>query len=430
MYAAISRRNKMYRFLSMILASVIAFSMFIGLPAFASAAEKLVYKDLVISLGKDESELMYTWYTAQKTGHVAIRARGEGLYNEFMAANAERSGQYIHKATVFGLKPSTTYEYMLIGENNTASGVFTVKTGNPASFSFIAIGDAQISANSLAANGQGLRTTVNKAAANFPVNFLVSMGDQVDNIFPGNASAEYSAYLSPNELSGLPTAHARGNHERNYSSQLFMDHFSFPNRSAETQVDYWYRYGSALFMILDSGYKDIATHREFMDNAVALNKNARWRIVVFHESLYSEGAYINHSAGCRSAWASAFDELGIDVVLSGHDHSYTRTYQMLGNAPQKNQAWIDTAGNIQSDPTGLLYDTVLNPTGTLYITLNSSSGSKYYKFNSATPAAFSAARHQYNKPEFSIVDMTENMFAITTYRSDTMAVLDKYTICR
>jgi len=429
MQVKLTRHNKLKVFFSAMLALTIAFSI-IGLPACVSAAGKLTYQDLIISLGNDESELMFTWYAAQRTGRVAIRAQGDGKYKKFTAVNTYRGGQYIHKATVTGLKPSTVYDYMLIGENGTASGVHTVKTGNPSNFSFIAVGDAQIDANNLAASGQGWGATVNKAAENFPVSFLVSMGDQVDNISPDNTSAEYTTYLSPCEFTGLPASHVMGNHEFYHNSQLFADHFSFPNRYAADEVNYWYRYGNALFMILDSNYKNIATHRNFLDKAIASNRDAKWRIVAFHESLYSEGAYINHSASYRTSWISAFDELGIDVALSGHDHSYTRTYQMLGNKPRKDQVWIDSAGNLQSDPTAIRYNTVLNPTGTLYITLNSSSGNKYYSFSAQAPAYFSAARHQYYKPEFSIINITENMFNITTYQSDTMAVLDNYTIVK
>jgi len=76
----------------------------------------------------------------------------------------------------------------------------------------------------------------------------------------------------------------------------------------------------------------------------------------------------------------------------------------------------------------MLYNTVLDPDGVLYIALGSSSGSKYYAWDSSNEAFFSAARHQFNVPEFSVVDVTGDSFTITTYRADTMAALDTYTV--
>lgn len=56
------------------------------------------------------------------------------------------------------------------------------------------------------------------------------------------------------------------------------------------------------------------------------------------------------------------DEFGIDVCLTGHDHSYARSYLM-------------------ADGTAINYgDSVaVNPEGTLYIAAGSASGSKFYK---------------------------------------------------
>lgn len=56
------------------------------------------------------------------------------------------------------------------------------------------------------------------------------------------------------------------------------------------------------------------------------------------------------------------DEFGIDVCLTGHDHSYARSYLM-------------------ADGTAINYgDSVaVNPEGTLYIAAGSASESKFYK---------------------------------------------------
>ena len=49
----------------------------------------------------------------------------------------------------------------------------------------------------------------------------------------------------------------------------------------------------------------------------------------FHRSPYGGRCYAD--AGIfRSEWAPVFDELGIDLILTGHDHNYVRTYPLKG----------------------------------------------------------------------------------------------------
>ena len=407
-----------------------------SLSAISSAtdyAKTPINRNLLISTGSDESQLLFTWHDAQPAGALAVRAQGESTYTEIEASSAASRDRYIHKAAVDKLLSSTTYEYSLSGVNSEESTIYTVKTGDPKNFSFFAVGDAQIGATDVATDTESWKKTLNAAVTSFPdAGFLISMGDQVqtaDNV------SHYNGYLSPIELTGLPTAQSVGNHDS--GSPLFLEHYSFPNMvkvgTGTTAIDYWFTYGGALFMVIDSNTQDITAHKSFMENAIAANTGAAWKIAVFHHAQYSEAFHYDKSTeggahGGRFDLTPVFDELGIDVALSGHDHSYTRTYHMKGGEPLKNQKWLDADGDIQSDETGLLYSTVLDPDGVLYIALGSSSGSKYYALDSSQKAFFSAARHQFNTPEFSVVDVTGDSFTITTYRADTMAKLDTYTI--
>jgi hypothetical protein len=392
----------------------------------------LSFQDLAVNLGSNENQLLFTWYTSQATGRLAVRAQSDVMFTVIEAVNTARGSQYVHKVTVDGIAPSTTYEYALVGDDNAASAIKTITTPSPGSFSFIAVGDPQIgSSGNATTDTNGWKNTLALATANFPgASFLLSAGDQVET---ASNTTEYAGFLSPAALSNLPMSAAVGNHDA--SNQLFTDHFSMPNSypvgSGATAFDYWYTYGNTLFMVLDANTTAISNHRTFMEAAIAANSDVTWKVVMFHQ-----GPYVNAShradgyiSTFRTNWIPAFDQLGIDVVINGHDHSYVRSYQMEGNVALKDQQWLDSSGNIQTDPTGKLYNAVLDPTGTLYMELNSGSGSKYYQL--VTEAFFVASQNQANRPNFSIVEVGASSFTITTYQVNTDATIteiDTYRI--
>jgi hypothetical protein len=111
-------------------------------------------------------------------------------------------------------------------------------------------------------------------------------------------------------------------------------------------------------------------HRVFMEEAIAANPDVKWKIAMWHYSCYSAGMHStdNELEVLRYKFTPVMEELDIDMVLMGHDHVYTRTYQMLDNTPQTEQTVIADG-------------TVVNPTGILYLTASSSSGSKFYSLN-------------------------------------------------
>ena len=66
---------------------------------------------------------------------------------------------------------------------------------------------------------------------------------------------------------------------------------------------------------------------------------------------------------------------------------------------------IETAGEMQ----------VTDPEGTLYMTANSASGSKYYELTN-TQQDYIANRSQNWLPSYSVIDMDQDDFSITTYQ--------------
>lgn len=170
-------------------------------------------------------------------------------------------------------------------------------------------------------------------------------------------------------------------------------------------------------MMLNSNDINAQDHKAFMQEAIAANPNVKWKIAAMHHSIYSSATHETDEdiAARRVTHPEVFEALGIDVVLDGHDHSYTRTYQMSGGKAVD----ADDAKDGK----------VTNPEGVLYITADSASGSKYYELQQPdVNNYYEAKKEQDHVPTFSNVSIKNNSFTITTYRTDTMEAIDTYTI--
>lgn len=112
--------------------------------------------------------------------------------------------------------------------------------------------------------------------------------------------------------------------------------------------------------------------------------------MIFHSDIYGSGQphADTDAATNRVIFAPLMDEFDVDVCLTGHDHTYSRSYQVLD-------------GNV------IDYDissgSVTDPEGTLYITTGSGSGSKYYNLLNYTPY-YIAERTNAMLPSFSTID--------------------------
>lgn len=414
---------------------------------------------LNITPGSDASQLCFSWATAaphtpavqivKTSGGDTAKFTGnmssQALYDS--TAGVILAGWYQNKVTVTGLALSTSYTYR-VGHDSTWSDFHTIQTRDTGSFTIIAVGDPQIGASTggaleppaqasdvLGYDTLGWQNAVAVATQSVSnASFMLSLGDQIDNTTSqAGDDPQYNGYFSPPQLLGLPVATIDGNHDYGLG-HYYGYHYNLPNQSAQDGAtaygndgDYWFTYGNTLFMVINSNTQSAATHDVFIGQAIALNPKAMWKIVNFHHSLYSDA---DHALDAdilfrRSAYPPVFDKYGIDVVMSGHDHTYNRSYQMLGGLP------VSRTGETNK---------TVNPQGTLYMTLNSGSGSKFYPINSSfvvngdtTLPVYSAFYWQQNEPTFSCVKIHSDTFSIVTYAinaSNQAAPIDSYTIIK
>ena len=395
------------------------------------------FTDVLLSVGANNTQMNATWYAAQEGAGYVLVAKQSQLVDGAMPENAAKfdatstpaneSGKWSNQATITGLEPGTVYAYQLVnGEEKSDVATFTTATNGAFSFAFA--GDPQIGASGNAdSDTQGWDKTLGIIADSTQfdgVDFLLSAGDQVNT---ATNEDQYNGYLDHDELLSLPVATLVGNHDS--SSNAYDQHFNVPNESelgvTNAGGDYWFVYNNTLFLALNSNSMSTAEHKAFMEQAIAEAGDVDWKVVTFHHSVYSVASHAvdGDILQRREALVPVFEDLDIDVVLMGHDHVYVRTYMMDGLTPiTESDKYTDANGDG-------IPESVTNPDGILYVTANSASGSKFYTIQN-TKYEYSAVQNQERVPNVSRVDVSEDAFTITTYRTSDMSVVDTFTINR
>ena len=463
-------------------------------------------EQISLSPGSDNSSLNFAWYTKKASGIQKLKiAENKRLTNakvyeakQTEAVTDKDDTTYVsNKVTATDLKADTTYYYSYQKDGQwTAPEKYT--TDNGSKFSFIFVGDPQIgSSNELKGaateefyNAQSAavandafnwNTTLNQAMEKTgnKASFVLSSGDQIQSTkkkSPNKAAwgseIEYSGYLSPDVLKNLPVATTVGNHDADNENYLY--HFNITNASnlgsnGTVGGDYWFKHDNALFIMLNTQDTNVEEHKQFIEQTVAANKDCKWRIVTLHQDIYGSAEHSNEPeiTNLRYQLAPIFEDNKVDVVLTGHDHAYSRTQILKGghktteytdddfdpmldkdmDAGENPDTVYTAKGNIKADTTDpsekayLNYlnqvmdkdaiqqvtkkgTTVFNPTGILYMTAGSSSGSKYYDLV-PRQQSYIANRWQQDVPTYSVIDITDTTFTINTYRTDTEEKIDE-----
>ena len=265
-----------------------------------------------LEIGATSSQRNFNWMsTSDLDGYVQVALMPEGWTSDsafpadadFVAnvqaekGGSEREGWSSYKATVSDLAANTAYIYRVGNGTNwsAAYGFETGNIGNGESFSFMFAGDPQIGASGNAASDtEGWTNTLDTMMSAFPeTDFMISLGDQINASNPETVEGEYEGYFAPEVLHGITMATNVGNHEAGANNQHYSYNYNMPNRSAWGAVDstgaasgdYWFNYNGVLFMSLNSNEQNTAVHKAFLEEAIAANPDANWKIVTFHHSV-------------------------------------------------------------------------------------------------------------------------------------------------
>lgn len=393
---------------------------------------------IVLTPGAKATDLNFAWYS-EETGTPTVKISTNkdmsgaktvtGSTDKINKNNSFKNYTASNKVALKDyLVENMTYYYQYSTNGVDWSDTYTYKTHSFSDYQAVLVGDPQIGASG--SNGQGTQDDTDIAVNTYAWNktlqkalgaggiaenasFILSAGDQIDYSSSGtNGSGEiireqeYAGFLYPDVLRSTPLATTIGNHESMVDD--YSLHYNNPNASTlgstESGGDYYYSYEDTLFISLNSNSRNVEEHRQLMKEAVASHEDAKWKVVLFHHDIYGSGS--PHSdvdgANLRILFAPLMDEFNIDLCLTGHDHSYARTYQILDGKV------IETDG--VSENASKAY----NPEGTLYIAAGSASGSKFYTLNTVKQY-YIAERSNTPEPTFSTIDFSGDSLTIKTY---------------
>jgi 3',5'-cyclic AMP phosphodiesterase CpdA len=161
-----------------------------------------------------------------------------------------------------------------------------------------------------------------------PLDFVIAVGD---NIYP-DGSGRHFAKKFERPYSGLIRDGVKfhavlGNHDVRDGRR---DQCQYPLFNMNGQCYYTVKQGDGLaeFFMIDSNDFDM-TQAGWLEG-VLKESTAKWKIAVFHHPIYSSAEEHGSDLGLRRRVEPLLTRYGVNVALSGHDHTYERVKPQQG----------------------------------------------------------------------------------------------------
>lgn len=308
----------------------------------------------------------------------------------------------VNSVTLGGLVAGTTYEYQVAAGDNwpEATESFTVGTAG-ASQKFFVLGDIQ--ADDLT---NITRIFEKLRAGNY--DFGIQTGDAVDKPTQFTELNDMVGLLNAAQLGSADVVHVLGNHEfeGDGNADIAGSVFALP---AHSMGSCWSTtYGDVYVAVINySGVgSDMKTAAEWLVQD-AQKSDATWKILTVHQPAYYTNAKGGNAPMTQYIPAAA-EAAGIDVVFSGHDHSFARTNPLKGGE-------IDTEDGV--------YYYICGSSGEKTYGINSQDIFDYEKIFAKTNGSFNAV--------YLSVEATQSQMKINVYdvqADGTEELLDSLTL--
>ena len=301
-----------------------------------------------------------------------------------------------HSVSLTGLTPSTQYYYRIV------SGIDTLTTGGDTfrtapvttePFRFLAFGDpgrATPEQIALAARIESLQPDL----AILTGDIIYEAGEAA------NFTPQYFDIYRPT-IARIPFYPCLGNHDVVTSNgQPYLDAFYLPaNNPSSVERYYSFDYSNAHFAALEVTIENAAPSaamRAWLDADLAATTK-QWKFAFFHVPMYSNPGGHGGDAAIAASLEPILDARGVDIVFTGHNHFYTRTYPIAAG----------TIVNSSQEPN------YANPAGPIYVVTGGAGRALY-------PLSGANAYEAFSKSTFhtTSVDVSGNVVSLAAVESD------------
>ena len=257
---------------------------------------------------------------------------------------------YKYAYTITGLTEDTKYIYKVYNDMGSSS-VYSFVTAGTNAFRFIAIGDSHVSkaSNKIIYLPQMTNILNNIESKIGSWDLIIHTGDHT---YTGATYNNWVQYNDSKLTSSGILAMTIGNHEtddrngtgtKKISDKWFVNALGNPtNGPMNIESVYWFNYNGVLFLCLNSlstetkefdiFKKDFGFQTSWMQDVVAAQEGKFQYIVVYQHYPLGNGSDDNF---CDYSYYSKLyqvcDELGVDFVLGGDSHEYSRSKRLYNN---------------------------------------------------------------------------------------------------
>lgn len=262
--------------------------------------------------------------------------------DEFITDEGDHVFHY--SAVIGGLEPGTPYVYR-VGEPSAWSewNQFRTAEAGVHPFSFVWFGDPQNDLRDHCSRVFREAVLSDPGAA-----FWLFSGDVV-------SEPEERYYRELFEAGGwmfrsLPMVMAPGNHDRDYQVEngafvlnergrkerkdevavAWKKHYTLPENGLAglEETSFWFDYSNTRFVLLNSNYM-LEEQAVWLEELLKENP-MKWTVLAFHHPFYSGGRGRDDDDS-RRAFQQVVDRYHVDLVLTGHDHTYARSHKLVGD---------------------------------------------------------------------------------------------------
>jgi len=338
----------------------------------------------ILTPGKDNTSLSITFTMSEYYDELKclIDYRTFDINKEAISVNENGHINYSYSVTCDDLKPGTSYEVTIFSD--THQYIKEISTLGASEIKMAFIGDIQ---GYKMTNYDGFKETLDYVDSH-NVDLIYLAGDIVDT---GDKWQEWRYFEQTLVGRNDMFITCIGNHDVKGSPDIYDKTFTYPENGLISNRSFYIDLPFARIGVWDTeSYSTFEDQSEWLENVMDIDK---FKVILMHRSVYPISYNESHIRNLHQV----FDKVGIDLVLSGHDHIYSRTMMKNGHRDDN---------------------------GTVYIVGGSGSGSKFY--NQVDTRSWSYIVYDDNQPVYTIIDIKENIIDIKAYHKE--VIIDEYQI--